>query len=197
MRLAFYIYQQKRANDSLVMHTPPEPIPQPTPLIPQDNDVGKEFKTMSGDMSYIKTDKGCWECNSHAPNAYGYSVVSRQGKLGYAHRLSYEDKKGPIGEGMVLRHTCDNRRCINPDHLIPGTQLENIQDRVLRGRSAFGESNGRAKLKEDQVKEILADLKTPKIQLARKYGVDAKMIRNIKNGINWAHLQNASEPVTA
>lgn len=151
------------------------------------SEQGQEFKTQSGDMSYVKNND-CWEITSHATNAHGYPVVWRDGKQQYAHRLSYADAKGPIPEGMVLRHTCDNRKCANPDHLIPGTQLENIADRVARNRSAFGESNGRAKLSEDQVKQILKDTTTPKIQLARQYGVDAKMIRNIKNRVNWSHI---------
>lgn len=151
-------------------------------------DEGKEFKTQSGDMSYVKNND-CWEVSSHAVNAHGYPVVWRDGKQNYAHRLSYQDSKGPIGDGMVLRHTCDNRKCINPDHLIPGTQLENIADRVARNRSAFGTANGRAKLSDDQVREILKDSVTPKIQLARQYGVDAKMIRNIKNRVNWSHIK--------
>lgn len=157
-----------------------------TPLLYQLNQ-GEEFLTPSGDMKYIKNND-CWECTSHARNAHGYAVVSRGGKLQYAHRLTYQDKFGPIPEGLVLRHTCDNSKCINPDHLITGTQLENIQDRVLRDRSAKGINNGRAKLTEDSVKAILADTSTPKIQLARQFGVDPKMIRNIKNKVNWTHI---------
>lgn len=184
MRREFYTYLlMKRATEGLAVV---DTAPVSSSLI-KDPDQGKEFTTPSGDMTYIKND-GCWECNSHARNAYGYSVLSRNGKLQYAHRLSYEDKNGPIPEGHVLRHTCDNRKCINPDHLIPGTQLENIADRVARDRSAKGIQNGRAKLNENQVREILRDTTTPKIQLARKFSVDAKMIRNIKNRVNWSHI---------
>jgi hypothetical protein len=153
----------------------------------QEQEQGLEFTTQSGDMKYIKNGD-CWECSSHATNKHGYPVLSRNGKLGYAHRLSYEDAKGPIPEGMVLLHSCDNRKCINPAHLTPGTQLENIADRVAKNRSARGIDNGRSKLSEAQVGEILQS-SAPKKALARQYGVDPKMIRNIKNRVNWTHIK--------
>lgn len=63
-----------------------------------------------------------------------YRQVSLNGKLCGAHRLVYTMSHGPIPEGMVVRHTCDNPACENPNHLIIGTQRDNIQDTMDRGR---------------------------------------------------------------
>jgi hypothetical protein len=58
-------------------------------------------------------------------------------KMFYAHRLSYELFKAPIADGNVIMHTCDNPLCVNPDHLIQGTQLQNITDMHEKGRGRF------------------------------------------------------------
>lgn len=71
---------------------------------------------------------GCWNwllCLDRG----GYGVASFQGRYARAHRLIYELHKGPIPEGLVIDHLCRNRRCVNPDHLEPVTQRENL----LRG----------------------------------------------------------------
>ena len=68
----------------------------------------------------------------------GYPVIARNGNCNVkGHRWQYRIHKGEIPEGMVVRHTCDNIRCVNPKHLILGTPNDNVQDRVDRGRS-FG-----------------------------------------------------------
>ena len=99
----------------------------------------------------------------------------------------YEQKNGKI-KNEVLRHTCDNRWCINPDHLIEGTHNDNVQDRVLRGRSAIGANNGRSKLTESDVLEIFNDNKTPKMHLSKKFNIDTKVIRDIKQRKTWRYL---------
>jgi HNH endonuclease len=68
----------------------------------------------------------------------GYHQVRIDGRLYYVHRLAYAQAHSiPIEEvPPLLRHTCDNPRCKNPDHLLPGTHKDNAQDRVSRGRSA-------------------------------------------------------------
>lgn len=67
--------------------------------------------------------------------AAGYGQMTIRGKVEYAHRVFYEAAHGPIPEGHVVRHTCDNPPCVNPNHLVSGTQLENMADMVARGRS--------------------------------------------------------------
>lgn len=76
----------------------------------------------------IDSETGCWVW-VHKVNPDGYARVKRRGKYIQVHRLSYETYVGEIPPGLVLDHTCRNRRCINPAHLEPVTNREN----VLRG----------------------------------------------------------------
>ena len=67
---------------------------------------------------------GCWEWSGYKANGYG--VVSAYGKQRRAHRVMYEYLIGPIPSGLVLDHTCRNKACVNPKHLEPITNQENI-----------------------------------------------------------------------
>lgn len=71
------------------------------------------------------------------------------------HRLAYEAWVGPIPEGMLIRHTCDTPLCINPDHLIPGTHRDNMQDRLERGRANMpsGDNHYETKRRKEREKQ--------------------------------------------
>ena len=133
---------------------------------------------------WAKVDKSgdCWVWTA-ALLKTGYGCLRINRKTTRAHRVAYELSVGPIPNGALLRHTCDNRRCVKPEHLLPGTFKDNNQDALDRGRHLCGERDPKAKLSNKDVKEIrlaLARGETGR-SLSKRYRVDASWISQIKN----------------
>lgn len=133
----------------------------------------------------------CWNWEGACySNGYGQIAIALGAKCKrknlLAHRVSYTLYCGEIPDGMVICHTCDNPRCVNPNHLFLGTQQENLADMTSKGRRKypvdFGGSN--RILNEDSVLEILLSGDTS-ASLSRKYGVTDAAIRAVRNGITW------------
>lgn len=84
----------------------------------------------------VKKGEGCWEWQgSINTTGYGQIYLGAGRRRSVTHRVSYELAKGPIPDGLVVMHSCDNPRCVNPDHLSVGTHADNAADRDAKGRN--------------------------------------------------------------
>lgn len=143
-----------------------------------------------------KTEKAapdeCWMWTGGGHKFYGSFLIGGRGaprKL--AHRFSYELHKGPIPDGMLVMHICDNPRCVNPAHLKLGTPKQNMEDMFAKGRQRpvahRGEKNGFAVLTEDVVRVIRAS-QLPTTVLAKALGVSEGAVRDVRKGRTWTHV---------
>lgn len=143
----------------------------------------------------VKKENGCIECISHSKDDCGYTRIRYKGKHDRLFRVIYQLEKGDIPKGMVVRHTCDNPSCCNIEHLLLGTQKDNVYDMISRGRSKYhtekpslrGTNNKANKLTEEAVKNIyLSNLSCGK--LGKLYNVSKNTIKLIKNKKMWGWL---------
>jgi hypothetical protein len=130
----------------------------------------------------IKTDY-CWQWTGSFVSP-GYGRIMVNGKTVKAHRFSYMLYKGEIPDGMLVRHICHNKACVNPEHLLTGTPKENTQDSVCDGRMSHGESHWKAKLTAVDVQAILKDSRIAQ-SIANDYGISNSTVLRIKRGEIW------------
>lgn len=141
----------------------------------------------------VVAEDGCWNWKNVRPDGRA-NVFSYLGKYMAAYRASYLMHRGDIAPGLQVCHECDNARCVNPDHLWLGTQTENLNDCVAKGRNAvfLGEAHGQAKLTEDDVRTIRADYAAGGVTLkalAARYGMSVPGIHHIILGRTWTHVK--------
>lgn len=137
----------------------------------------------------------CWNWTSGI-DAYGYGSIRISGKAFKAHRLSYVLLSKPheiteIPSEMCICHRCDNRRCVNPDHLWVGTKSENTIDMLNKGRNIIGELAGNAIAANGIVLEIREKYATGEFTIAMlsdEYGMSLKGVHSIIIGTTWAHI---------
>jgi hypothetical protein len=134
----------------------------------------------------IKTD--CLEWTKSKFNN-GYGKIWCDGQNRGAHRVSYELHRGAIPIGSYVCHKCDNRACINPDHLFLGTAAENAADRDAKGRQARGNSSGTSKLSESDIPSIRAAFSVSNVEMGKRYGVNNATISSIRLGKTWSHVK--------
>lgn len=148
--------------------------------------------------SNIRSHDDCWEWTG-AIASNGYGVFSFLSVMYTAHRASYIAHHGDIPDregshGGVVMHQCDNRKCVNPNHLTVGSQKDNLQDANQKGRMKSGCARGElartAILTADQVIEIRRRLEAGErgVILASFYGVTVSAISSIKQRKSWKHI---------
>lgn len=125
-------------------------------------------------------------------NHNGYGLVGVNGKTSIAHRVMYRIcHPDVVMVDLEVCHMCDNRACINPEHLFLGTHQDNMDDRERKGRGKVPrlrkERNGRAKLSQADVDRILSGEFKGKSQraIAQIFGVNQAVISRIINGKSW------------
>lgn len=141
-----------------------------------------------------KLESGCWTCDTAYKTRAGYLHLQiTENGVQHAikvHRFSYEHFKGPLPKGKLACHTCDVRWCCNPEHLFPGTQSDNMQDMIRKGRGLVGEKNGNTRFKEADILRIYRylDAGLTRAAIAKRLNVPAVTISQISTGRNWKHL---------
>jgi hypothetical protein len=133
-----------------------------------------------------KMPSGCHEWTGSLLKGGGYGQFHLDGKTAYAHIVAYTLDKGPTNGNYVL-HSCDNRKCVNPDHLFLGTFDDNMADMVNKGRQAHGVKNPHAKLRVEQVLKIRASIGTHRA-IADHFGVSQALVTMIRNKQIWKYV---------
>lgn len=125
----------------------------------------------------------CWNWFGAGSNKTGYGSFQDRPR-GFpsvtAHRFSYRMYVGEIADGLMVLHSCDNRRCVNPSHLRLGTHLENMADMSARNRRFL-------KLTPEIVREVRQSTEKTSV-LARKFNLSESAVRRARLGLTWGHI---------
>lgn len=146
-----------------------------------------------GERFWAKVDRRgpdeCWPWTASLLTD-GYGNFRFEGKAWPAHRWLWVQTHGPIPDGLVVRHVCDNPPCVNPAHHLIGTKADNKRDEVERGRNAYGSRNGWARLREADVAQIKYRLRAGERRddIAADFGVCKSTVSHIATGRSWSHV---------
>lgn len=150
----------------------------------------------------VQKSEGCWEWQATISRE-GYGRLSYNLKSEYAHRISYFLANG-YWPTLFILHSCDNRRCVNPKHLMEGTHQDNMRDAAAKGRldpykfvdssGEFrfkGELHGHSILTEDKVREIRQRWASGErgVAIARDYGVCPGAVYSVAHRRTWKHVE--------
>ena len=146
-------------------------------------------------------DDDCWDWQgSLSGSRYGQMRVN--GRLTYVHRIAYEVTTGEIPAGLFVLHTCDNRKCCNPSHLWLGTNKDNQQDCVQKGRKyiARGAEHPMAKLTPYEVwliRSLYVSGEFLQREIADAMGINRSYCKRLLQGKSWTEGPFAGSPAPA
>lgn len=148
---------------------------------------------MNSSVRFLSKTKQVGDCLEWqaGKNQHGYGTFKVGGKGWLAHRASWFIFKGQDPGALKVLHKCDNPACVSPAHLFLGTQVDNIDDMVKKGRNIKGESVPNAKLTETDVLEVrrLAKQGWQQKDIAKRFQVSKPCISRLLSGKTWKHLK--------
>lgn len=120
----------------------------------------------------------------------GYAQVSEGGRNRNGHRIAWVLQNGDIPDGLVVRHRCDTRPCINVDHLELGTHADNMRDMKERGRAPRGERGGSAQVTSEMVSQMRTRHRRGEsyTEISRDLDVTLGIVWDAVNGKTWKHI---------
>lgn len=137
----------------------------------------KKPKILIEGVHYEIAPNGCWEwLRGKDRHGYGRMFIPGTKTTIGAHRMSYEENKGPLDKALYVCHTCDNTSCVNPEHLFLGSQKDNMKDMIEK------KGHYSAQLTWGQVQDIREATGKTHQAIADEYKVARTTITNIKNG---------------
>lgn len=179
------------------------------PVLTKDGKVSQRGKWSRGsaeDRFWAKVEKepgenGCWIWTGTPRGDYGHGGFYFRGHNVFAHVFSWALEYAPellelrrlvIPDEKVVRHFCHRHGCVRPDHLILGTEQENVDDREAAEHGPQGERNPAAKLNETSVRQIRqrAAAGEERAALAVAYGVTLAAIHDVVSRRSWKHLDD-------
>jgi hypothetical protein len=193
--LSITISVSDKMNGSAASHRPDPRPHEMERTMRQTKSITERFFEKVDKTPGLGPNGDCWDwVGAKTDKGYGNFILFDNGPWMVATRFSYAFHGYKIPVGMFMCHTCDNRACVNPAHLFPGTQQDNIDDMHRKGRHTqyerSGERNPKAKLTKDQVLYIRACNKSGESSpsISKRMGISYSTVREIIRRDTWRHI---------